>query len=84
MERTPIPPRADLDGLRRMIEQRRAAGYSTTQVDNNTLESLLTESALFRNHFDSLSRRRKDAARARKQMPPKITPANADQYDDPR
>lgn len=36
---------------------------------------------MFRTHFDSVSRRRKDATRVRKAAPRKITLDNVDQYD---
>jgi hypothetical protein len=81
MERTPLPPRLEIDAVRRQIERRRAAGYSTTIIDNDELESLLIEAALFRNHFDSQRRRQKDAVRSRKPAPRKITLENVDRYD---
>jgi hypothetical protein len=84
MGRTSVPPRANLDELESLIRQRRLADYSTTQIPNETLESLIIEARLFRNHYDSASRRKRDAGRARKQMPAKLTSANVDQYDDPR
>jgi hypothetical protein len=81
MERTPLPPRADLDGLRHQLRTRRETGYTTTIVNNDELESLLIESALFRNHYDSQRRRQKDAVRVRKQPPRKITLQNVDEHD---
>jgi hypothetical protein len=81
MERTPLPPRVDIDALRRQIERRRTAGYSTTSLDNDELESLLIEAALFRNHYDSSRRRQKDGTRARKAQPRNITLQNADEHD---
>jgi hypothetical protein len=84
MGRTSVPPRANLDELESLIRQRRLADYSTTQIPNETLESLIIEARLFRTHFDSASRRRKDAARTRKASAPKITFQNVDGYDGPR
>jgi hypothetical protein len=83
MERTPLPSRVDIDAMRRRIQQRRAAGYSTTIVDNDELDSLLIEAALYRTKFDAVSRRQKDGARARKAVVPKITLQNVDQLDSP-
>jgi hypothetical protein len=73
MARTPVPPRVNLDELESLIRQRRAADYSTTPVRNDALESLIIEARLFRTHHDAASRRQKDGARAREQIPPKIT-----------
>jgi hypothetical protein len=81
MGRTSVPPRANLDELESLIRQRRLADYSTTQIPNETLESLIIEARLFRTHFDSASRRRKDAARVRKPAPRKITLQNVDEHD---
>ena len=81
MDRTPIPPRANLDELESLVRQRRLANYSTTPVRNETLESLIIEARLFRTHFDTSSRRPKDAARVRKAAPRKITLQNVDEHD---
>jgi hypothetical protein len=82
MDRTPIPPRVNLDELEALIRQRRLGDYSTTPLQNETLESLIIEARLFRTHFDSASRRRKDAARVRKPAPRKITLENVDEFDE--
>jgi hypothetical protein len=82
MERTPLPARANLDELESLIRQRRLGDYSTTSVRNETLESLIIEARLFRTHFDSASRRRKDAARVRKPTPRKITLQNVNEHDE--
>jgi hypothetical protein len=81
MGRTPIPPRVNLDELESLIRQRRLGDYSTTPVRNETLESLIIEARLFRTHFDSTARRRKDAASVRKPAPRKITLQNVDEHD---
>ena len=81
MERTPLPPRVDIDALRRQIELRRAAGYSTTSLDHDELESLLIEAALFRNRYDAVSGRQKDGTRTRKPAPRKVTLQNVDEHD---
>jgi hypothetical protein len=81
MERTRLPPRANIEGLRQRLRLRRETGYTTTIIDNDELESLLIESALFRNHYDSQRRRQKDGARVRKAAPRKITLQNVDEHD---
>jgi hypothetical protein len=81
MDRTPIPPRVNLDELESLIRQRRLGDYSTTPLRNEILESLIIEARLFRTHFDSSSRRRKDAAKVRKPAPRKTTLQNVDEHD---
>jgi hypothetical protein len=82
MERTPLPPRVDLTHLRALIRQRKEQELRTITLPVEQVESLMIESALFRNHYDSASRRQKDGARARKPPVPKITLQNVDQFDD--
>jgi hypothetical protein len=81
MGQTPVPPRVNLDELESVIRQRRAADYSTTPVPNEALESLIIEARLFRNHYDSASRRQRDGAKARKPRPSKITLENVNLHD---
>jgi hypothetical protein len=81
MARTPVPPRVNLDELESLIRQRRAADYSTTSVRNEALESLIIEARLFRNHYDSASRRQRDGAKTRKPRPSKITLGNVNEHD---
>jgi hypothetical protein len=83
MERTALPPRVDLKHLRALIRQRKDQELRTITLPVEQVESLIIESALFRNHYDSDARRQRDGARARKAAVPKITLQNVDQHDNP-
>jgi hypothetical protein len=82
MERTALPPRVDLTHLRALIRQRKEQELRTITLPIEQVESLIIESALFRNHYDSASRRQKDGARVRKTQRRRITLDNVDQYDE--
>jgi hypothetical protein len=43
---------------------------------------MIIEVILYRTNHDAAARRRKDGARVRKQISPKLTPANVDRYDE--
>jgi hypothetical protein len=81
MERTLLPPRVDLTHLRALIRQRKEAQLTTITLPVEQVESLLIESALFRNRYDSATRRQKDGTRVRKPAPSRITLDNVNQND---
>jgi hypothetical protein len=82
MERTPLPERVDLPALRALIRDHRDAELTTITLPLEQVESLIIESALYRNKYDAASRRQKDRARVRKPGPPKITLYNVNEHDE--
>jgi hypothetical protein len=82
MGRTPIPPRVDTKRLPALVRQKRDEGLATITLMLDDVESMIIEVDAFRNRYDAASRRQRDGARARKQVPPKITLDNADRLDE--
>jgi hypothetical protein len=68
--------------LRALIRRKREAQLTSITLPVDDVGSLLIEAELFRNRYDAASRRQRDGARARKQIPPKLTLENADQNDE--
>jgi hypothetical protein len=82
MDRTPIPPRVNTRHLRALVRQKRDEGLATITLMLDDVDSMIIECEAFRNRFDAATRRHKDGARARKQVPPKITLQNVDSHDE--
>jgi hypothetical protein len=79
MDRTPIPPRVNTRHLRALVRQKRDEGLATITLMLDDVDSMIIECEAFRNRYDSAARRQRDGARARKQIPPKITLDNVNQ-----
>ncbi len=79
---TPIPQGVDLTHLRALVRQKRDEGLATIMLMLDDVDSMIIEVEAFRNRYDAASRRQKDAAKARRQIPPKLTLANVNQYDE--
>jgi hypothetical protein len=82
MKRTPVPHRVDLDAVQELCRQRRGQEMLGVWLPIDDVESLLIEAHLYRNKYDSATRRQKDGARAHKPSPPKITLENTDRNDE--
>ena len=83
MDRTPIPERVNLSHLRALVRQKRDEGLPTITLMLDNVDSMIIEVEAFRNRYDAARRRQKDALKARKPLPPKITLANAEDNDLP-
>jgi len=81
MERTPLPARVDVKHLRALVRQKREEGLTTITLMVDDVDSMIIECELYRNRYDSASRRQRDGAKVRRPSPPKITLDNVDTYD---